>query len=58
MLLALKSLSSDAHSPWCQPVSRQKVAIMAYKSPTGVAALSDVLGIRRQLKCVLKYTVK
>jgi hypothetical protein len=37
MFLPLKSLSSHAHSPWCQPESQQKVTIMAYKSSIGVA---------------------
>jgi hypothetical protein len=64
MFLALKSQSSHMHSPWCRPVSQQKVTIIKplqlwlINSYWGCSALSGVLGITLQLKCVLKCTLK
>jgi hypothetical protein len=55
MFLALKSPSSHAHSPWCQPVSQQKVPI----KPLQLWLINLLLGLQSS-SCCTRYqtTVK
>jgi hypothetical protein len=53
MFLALKSLSSYAHSPWCQPVSQQKITIT---KPLQLWLINLLLGLQRSFWCTRYQT--
>jgi hypothetical protein len=53
MFLALKSLNSHAHAPWCQPVNQQKVSIT---NPLQLWLINLLLGLHHSFRCTRYQT--